>query len=467
MSEESEFKKPTIDLKLLAKGKKVDLPGANFVEDINPIEEQEGKNEIETKEIPPVPYKEPVWSGKCNVNNIYSFEVLKGGVILDKIENLQTRPFWVFGRLPNCSINLAHPTISRYHLILQYCPQVEIESSSEDDEEKEDCPEKKLPKYPESGWYLYDLGSTHGTFLNKNRLKPKVYTRVKVGHMLKLGSSSRTFIFNGPHEDEEEPSPFTISEIKDQRKQREKIEEEIRELERLEKEKQEKLKEEEGISWGMGDDADEETDLQHNPYAMTNNEELFLDDPKKTLRGYFEREGYDLDYKLDEKSAGSYVCRVELPIEDPMGRPIVAEVVHKGKKKECVVQCALEACRILDRQGLLRQAMHEPRRRHKKGSDDDDDDEFWDRTGDVEKKRQKKLTKTQTVSHNYEDLIKQEAELLERMENIEKKIQDYQIFGREEKKHKNDDEDLDEFMQHLKQDKPDKVEIKKLRVIFI
>ena len=49
---------------------------------------------------------------------------------------------------------------------------------------------------------------------------------------------------------------------------------------------------------------------------------------------------------------------VRLPLDTVTGEPIIAEAVVAGKKKEAVAACALEACRILDRHGVLRQAQH-------------------------------------------------------------------------------------------------------------
>lgn len=99
------------------------------------------------------------------------------------------------------------------------------------------------------------------------------------------------------------------------------------------------------------------------------------------------------------------ICRVELPITDSVGRSIVAEFTHKGKKKECVAQCALEACRILDRNGLLRQANHEPRKRKIESSDDDNDDEFYDRTAEAAEKRKRKAATEESVTLSYEQLV--------------------------------------------------------------
>lgn len=240
-----------------------------------------------------------------------------------------------------------------------------------------------------------------------------------------------------------------------------------KELDLIEKEKfQEAQREAEGISWGMSEDADEETDLSINPFASTNNEELFLDDPKKTLRGYFEREGFDLDYRVDEMSPGTFVCRIELPITDSNGRPITAELCHKGKKKDCVLQGALEACRILDRHGVLRQAHHEPRRRKIEASDSDDDDEFYDRTGDVERKRQQKAANAQTNALSHDELLEQERALIEKINTLNGHIDENQTKDRVTRKRRSgNDEDLDDFMSNLSKDKTlDKTEIRRMRV---
>ncbi|KAJ8982848.1 hypothetical protein NQ317_016010 [Molorchus minor] len=311
-----------------------------------------------------LPYKEPLWSGlPKTTGNDYLFEVLKNGSIIETI-NLMERSFWVFGRLVDCHISMQHPTISRYHAILQY---------------RSESSENEVP-----GFYIYDLGSTHGTFLNKNRLKPKVYTRVQVS-----------------------------------------------------------------------EDADEETDLSENPYAQTSNEELYLDDPKKALRGFFEREGFDLEYDCAEQGIGQFLCKVELPIDNELGRPIVAEVLHRGKKKEAVVQCALEACRILDRYGVLRQATHESRKRKAKNWEendyyDSDEDTFLDRTGTIEKKREKRMNaKVPQKADTYETLLDKEKIIATTIDDLERQLAKAQELRSTDTSNIEDDS-LDTFMKELK-----------------
>ena len=48
--------------------------------------------------------------------------------------------------------------------------------------------------------FLYDAGSTHGTFVNRRKLKSRVHAPVFVGDQIRFGQSSRTFIVAGAQE---------------------------------------------------------------------------------------------------------------------------------------------------------------------------------------------------------------------------------------------------------------------------
>ena len=51
-----------------------------------------------------------------------------------------------------------------------------------------------------------------------------------------------------------------------------------------------------------------------------------------------------------------YIVLCSLPVQSTGGEQVVAEATVKGKRREAIVQCALEACRLLDSYGMLRQA---------------------------------------------------------------------------------------------------------------
>nr|CAG4643765.1 EOG090X026V [Lepidurus arcticus] len=410
-----------------------------------------------------IPYKEPAWSGLCD--ELYSLEILKNGAILGN-EDITKKPFWVFGRLGNCHIILEHPSISRHHAVLQYREQP-----------NEDGAKQK-------GWYLYDLGSTHGTFLNKNQCHPKTYYRLHVGHVFKFGGSSRLFVVQGPSEDEEEESELTVTEVLEQRRQRERelVQKKLdaENLQRLKEEEDKKRQEEQGVDWGMGEDANEETDTKENPFAedlAAIHEELYLDDPKKTLRGWFEREGYELEYSVEEKANGHFICRITLPVEGQKGIPLMAETSVKGKKKDAVVQCALEACRVLDRHGLLRRSQHEGREKKKRNYADDDyyssdEDTFLDRTGSVEQKRLARMQaagKREGAVETYETLI-EKYEIVQK--DIAQKNQDLNVAVKrqndyEQSQAAEDVDALDAFMSSLKKNLPDRKVITHLKAGII
>ena len=293
--------------------------------------------------------------------------------------------------------------------------------------------------------------------------------------MLKFGGSTRTVILQGPEEDQEEESDLSITELKNlaAEKAKKKAEEEAERLRKLEEaEQDDESGRSKGISWGMEDDAMEEEfpDMEKNPFAeLANNESLYIEDPKKCLKNWFDREGYDLDYKVEEKGFAEFHCRVELPVD---GQPNFAEAQVKGKKKEAVIQAALEACRILDRLGLLKQSQQTRlERKVKKWEDDDfydsDEDEFLDRTGDIALKRKKRMKLAgmakdtietyESLKKKYEDIEKEQQELEVELKKVQERN------SRAEKM--SDQNDLDRYLAELKKGaQVDKGSVTKLKV---
>ncbi|KAM4040524.1 kanadaptin isoform 2-T2 [Anomaloglossus baeobatrachus] len=393
---------------------------------------------------PAIPYREPSWSGRPQT--LYCLELLKGGSILST-KSLNDSSWTIFGRLPTCHVSLEHPSVSRYHAVLQY----RSVPGTEPDQEP--------------GFYVYDLGSTHGTFVNKQRIQSKTYCRIRVGHVLKFGGSTRLFILQGPDEDQEAESELTVTQIKEVRRQKESLqkrmlgddsdEEDNTEEKEVTEQKERGGSEEAGCTWGMGEDAvEEENDV--NPIAMeyqAEREALYSGNPKKALQGFFDREGEELEFEYEARGVGSWLCSVKLPADDSSGKQLVAEVVHSGKKKEAMRLCALEACRMLDMRGLLRQEAVSRKRKAKQWEAEDfydsDDDTFLDRTGVVEKKRLNRMKKAGKIDEKPETY----ESLTVKLDLVEKEIEEIATklkTNRQDEAQASSQDSLDAFMTEIK-----------------
>ena len=116
-------------------------------------------------------YETPAWSSKPTIK--YYLEVLKNGTIIETINFPTEDQFVVIGRNEElCTKNFVfeHPSLSRQHAIIQHRDNGRI--------------------------YLYDLGSTHKTFWNKEEIKPFHYIPLRCGDLLKFGESTRQYIIS-------------------------------------------------------------------------------------------------------------------------------------------------------------------------------------------------------------------------------------------------------------------------------
>lgn len=99
---------------------------------------------------------------------------MKGGAILGKKE-LESKDHWTFGRHPRSDFVLEHPSASRLHAVLQF-------------------------RGTDAQGFVYDAGSAHGSFLNKQRLPAREHTPIR------LDSKLSPSIEHAEHIESEQPS---------------------------------------------------------------------------------------------------------------------------------------------------------------------------------------------------------------------------------------------------------------------
>ena len=117
----------------------------------------------------PPQYSPPPWS--AIPDSSFSLEVIKDGCVVETL-NVSAKAQYVLGRhASTADLVCAHPSVSRQHCVLQHSETGEV--------------------------FLYDLGSTHGTFINKKQLAPREHVALRIGAGVKLGLSSRILTLMG------------------------------------------------------------------------------------------------------------------------------------------------------------------------------------------------------------------------------------------------------------------------------
>ncbi|XP_023248072.1 kanadaptin-like [Copidosoma floridanum] len=159
-----------------------------------------------------------------------------------------------------------------------------------------------------------------------------------------------------------------------------------------------------------------------------------------------------------------------LPLDNTFGKTVRAEALVSGKKKEALIQCALEACRILDRYGVLRRANHETKKRriHNWEEEDyyaSDEDNFLDRTGTIEKKREQRMKmagKLETKVETYGSLLENYSNVVEKIRTLES-LMASQTSRQKEVSNQSEDT-LDKFMSMLDTSICDETQTKKIKI---
>jgi len=117
------------------------------------------------------PFKSPEWASlpRCKPGKTYYVEIWKSAKMIAKF-NIGERKAYVFGRHETLAhIKSFHDSMSRQHAVLIYCGK-------------------------KRSFYLVDMKSFHGTFVNDKQNSPWVPVQVDSKSEIRFGASSRIYI---------------------------------------------------------------------------------------------------------------------------------------------------------------------------------------------------------------------------------------------------------------------------------
>ncbi|KAJ1901998.1 hypothetical protein GGI13_001718 [Coemansia sp. RSA 455] len=120
-------------------------------------------------EYPALNYTPP--SNASQPQHQFTLDVIKDGTLMDTYSIPSERSYSTFGRLPICDYSMDHVSISRYHAVLQFTT------------------DQVLPS-------VVDLDSSHGTFINKQKINGREPQTLKIGDQIRFGASSRIWILS-------------------------------------------------------------------------------------------------------------------------------------------------------------------------------------------------------------------------------------------------------------------------------
>ncbi|DAZ98508.1 TPA: hypothetical protein N0F65_004945 [Lagenidium giganteum] len=206
---------------------------------------------------------------------------------------------------PVCDLVLQHPSISRVHAVLQFDSHGAL--------------------------FLKDNRSTYGTFINKKRLPADEFTRVHVGDVVVFGESTRIYAVCGSPEllpDEYESANL--------QKLRQRSEDKA-------KQRKPRQNESDGISWGFGDDAEEEDDDEDDDSGDENGKTDTKKGKKEALPTYLRKLEQD-------ENATPYKSRVQASDVNAKDQKLFEQLQKRITKLENLKQ---ETKRILVKQDQL------------------------------------------------------------------------------------------------------------------